>query len=271
MKRIPNILSIAGSDPSGAAGIQADIKAISANGGYGMAALTALTAQNSRAITGLYMVPPGFVAAQIDCVLADIQVDAIKIGMLGEASIIEAVVESLENAGCPIVLDPVMASTVGNRLLARNAVSALRELLIPQVTVLTPNLPEAAALLQTEEAYDRAGMEEQAQGLLNLGAKAVLLKGGHLSESESPDLLMTADGPVWFESIRLETKQSRGTGCSLSSALATQLALTGNMKKAVAKAKAYVFQSLDGGSGLSVGTGLGPLDHFSGLWPKECS
>lgn len=262
MTSIPNILSIAGSDPSGAAGIQADLKTISANGGYGMAALTCLTAQNSRSITGLHMVPPGFVAAQIASVLSDIRVDAIKIGMLGETPIIETVIAALADVECPIVLDPVMVSTVGNPLLARNAVSTLREQLIPLVTILTPNLPEAAALLGCEEAMNRAEMETQAQTLLDLGAQAILLKGGHLCGAESPDLLMTTKGAVWFESIRLETKNSRGTGCTLSSALATQLALTNDMEKAVTKAKEYVFQCLSADSRLLVGEGLGPLDHL---------
>lgn len=271
MNRIPNILSIAGSDPSGACGIQADIKTISANGGYAMAVLTSLTAQNSMGISGLHMSPARFVAAQIESVLSDVQVDAVKIGMLGEAPVIEAVAETMEGVECPIVLDPVMSSSTGNPLLARNAVSALCEILIPLVTVVTPNLPEAAVMLRTDVAEDRDEMEKQAKALLELGSKAVLLKGGHLPGPTSPDLLMTAEGSRWFESIRVETTHSRGTGCALSSALATHLALTGDMETAVGQAKRYLFQSLSDKSGLHVGRGRGPLDHFGELWRKKCS
>lgn len=262
MTPIPNILAIAGSDPSGGAGIQADLKAISANGGYAMAALTALTAQNSKIITGVHVVEPWFVSAQIDAVLSDIQVDAVKIGMLGEPSVIEAVVESLEDQNCPIVLDPVMISTGGNRLLARDAVSTLRQLLIPRVAIITPNLPEAAALLDIEEAIDRAGMEAQAMALLELGAKAILLKGGHLPGPESPDLLATEKGVFWFEAIRVETMRSRGTGCTLSSALATQLALTGDMQESVERAKHYMSQCLERSGALFDEEGTGAVDHF---------
>ncbi|RMC30984.1 bifunctional hydroxymethylpyrimidine kinase/phosphomethylpyrimidine kinase [Paracoccus alkanivorans] len=262
---IPNILSIAGSDPSGGAGIQADLKAISANGGYGMAAITALTAQNTQGVSAVHMVPPDFVAAQIGAVFDDIRVGAVKIGMLGDAAVIAAVARALEGRDCPIVLDPVMVSKSGDRLLAAEAVEALRGLLIPRATVITPNLPEAADLLGCGEAQDRAGMEEQARALLELGPQAVLLKGGHLAGMESPDLLIDANRILWLEGRRHATRNSHGTGCSLSSALATQLLLSDRLEDAVMAAKAYVSKALMAADRLLVGHGHGPLDHFWAL------
>lgn len=262
---IPSILSIAGSDPSGGAGIQADLKAISANGGYGMAAITALTAQNTQGVSAVHMVPPDFVAAQIGAVFDDIRVDAVKIGMLGDAAATAAVARALEGRDCPIVLDPVMVSKSGDRLLAADAVEALRSLLIPRATVITPNLPEAADLLGCREAQDRAGMEEQAHALLKLGPQAVLLKGGHLAGIESPDLLIDANRTLWLESRRHATRNSHGTGCSLSSALATQLPLSDRLEDAVLAAKTYVSKALIAADRLLVGHGHGPLDHFWAL------
>ena len=259
---IPNILSIAGSDPSGGAGIQADLKAISANGGYGMAALTGLTAQNTRGVSGIHMVPPAFVTAQIEAVFDDIRVDAVKIGMLGDAAVIAAVAQVLEICTCPIVLDPVMVAKSGDRLLAAKAVEALREVLIPRAAVITPNLPEAADLLDRAEAQDRAQMEEQAAALLTLGPDMVLLKGGHLGGNDSPDLLMSANRALWLESPRYATRNSHGTGCSLSSALATRLVLSDDAEQAVESAKSYVSKAISGADRLSVGQGHGPLDHF---------
>ncbi|SIS79906.1 bifunctional hydroxymethylpyrimidine kinase/phosphomethylpyrimidine kinase [Paracoccus saliphilus] len=262
---IPNILSIAGSDPSGGAGIQADLKAISANGGYGMAAITALTVQNTQGVSAVQMVPPDFVAAQIGAVFDDIRVDAVKIGMLGDAAVIAAVARALEGRGCPIVLDPVMVAKGGDRLLAVDAVAALRELLIPRATIITPNLPEAADLLGCAEARDRAGMEAQASALMDLGPQAVLLKGGHLGGADSPDLLVSANRIQWLESARHATRNSHGTGCTLSSALATQLALSEEVGQAVEAAKSYVYRALIAADRLRVGQGHGPLDHFWAL------
>lgn len=187
MTRIPNILSIAGSDPSGGAGIQADLKAISANGGYGMAVLTALTAQNTRGVSGVHMVPADFVTAQIEAILADIRVDAIKIGMLGDAAVTIAVAGALSGRDCPVVLDPVMVAKGGDRLLAAGAVKALRDRMISLAHVITPNLPEAADLLNQPEARNRDQMLKQARALLGLGPQAVLLKGGHLPGPDCPD------------------------------------------------------------------------------------
>lgn len=261
MSTVPNILSIAGSDPSGGAGIQADLKAISANGGYAMAAITALTAQNTQGVRGVQTVAPDFVAAQIAAVFADIRVDAVKIGMLGSAEVAQAVGAALEGCACPVVLDPVMVATGGNRLLAVSAVDALRAL-IPRATVITPNLPEAADLLDCAEAADRDQMQAQAQALLNLGAQAVLLKGGHLPGELCPDVLATRNGNIWFEAPRRQTRNSHGTGCTLSSALSTHLACGGDLTSAVGAAKTYISRAIAAADGLAVGLGRGPLDHF---------
>lgn len=269
---IPNILAIAGSDPSGGAGIQADIKAISANGGYAMAAITALTVQNTQGVSGIHPVPPDFIRAQIDAVLADIRVDAIKIGMLGDRATIDAVASAISGCGCPVVLDPVMVAKGGDRLLRRDAVQALRDRLMPLADIITPNLPEAADLLSSPEAVDAAGMEAQAAALLALGPRAVLLKGGHLPGACCPDLLMRADSvPIWVEAPRHVTRNSHGTGCTLSSALTTWLALTGDADLAMRKAKSYARQAIVAADGLSVGQGHGPTDHFWTLRSGECS
>ena len=259
---IPNILSIAGSDPSGGAGIQADIKAISANGGYAMAALTALTVQNTRGVSGVQLIDPAFVVAQIRAVFDDIRVDAVKIGMLGTAGISAAVAEDLAGRGVPVVLDPVMVAKGGDRLLAAEAVAALRDRLLPLAAIVTPNLPEAADLLGEAEARDRAGMERQARALLALGPRAVLLKGGHLAGEDCPDLFLDAGRAEWLVAPRTDTRNTHGTGCTLSSALATRLALTGDALAACRAAKAYVSRAIAGADRLSVGHGHGPTDHF---------
>ena len=259
---IPNILSIAGSDPSGGAGIQADLKAISANGGFGMAALTGLTAQHTRGVSGIHMVPPEFVIAQIEAVFADIRVDAVKIGMLGSVEVIRAVGQALKDCRCPVVLDPVMVAKGGDRLLEEDAVAAMRNELIPRATIITPNLPEAADLLHCPEARNRAEMEEQGRALLALRPEMILLKGGHLHEDDSPDLLVSANRMLWIEGPRYDTKNSHGTGCTLSSALATHLARTEEPDAAVRAAKAYVSRAISAADSLDVGQGHGPLDHF---------
>ncbi|MCM2563690.1 bifunctional hydroxymethylpyrimidine kinase/phosphomethylpyrimidine kinase [Lutimaribacter sp. EGI FJ00015] len=262
---IPNILSIAGSDPSGGAGIQSDIKAISANGGYAMAAITALTVQNTRGVRGAQMIPPDFVADQINAVFDDIRVDAVKIGMLGSAEITGAVAGALVGRDVPVVLDPVMVAKGGDRLLAADAVAALRDRLLPIATILTPNLPEAADLLDEPEAENRDDMQRQAKALLALGPRAVLLKGGHLAGGHSPDLLLTAHGADWLESPRIDTRNTHGTGCTLSSALATQLAHKGDPLPAARAAKEYIHAAIAAADGLQVGGGHGPVDHFHAL------
>ncbi|TCP63052.1 hydroxymethylpyrimidine kinase /phosphomethylpyrimidine kinase [Rhodovulum bhavnagarense] len=259
---IPNILAIAGSDPSGGAGIQADIKAISANGGYAMAAITALTVQNTLGVRAASLMNPSFVAEQVAAVFDDIRVDAVKIGMLGDAAIVEAVAQVLAGRDVPVVLDPVMVAKGGDRLLAGDAVAALRDRLVPLATVITPNLPEAADLLGCAEATTRDDMRTQAQTLLALGCGAVLLKGGHLAEDDSPDLLHAPARSEWLEGPRLRTVNTHGTGCTLSATLATHLALTGDPLAAALAAKAYTAGAIAGASALTVGRGHGPTDHF---------
>ena len=261
---VPNVLSIAGSDPSGGAGIQADIKAIAANGGHAMAVVTALTAQNTRGVHGVHLVDPEFVRAQIEAVLDDICVGAIKIGMLGDAAIIRAVTDSLAQQGTPVVLDPVMVAKGGSRLLADVALDALHALL-PQTTILTPNLPEAADLLECAEATTRSEMEAQARALLDLGPDAVFLKGGHLDGADSPDLLVTANSCDWIDAPRHATGNTHGTGCTLSSALATQLAMTSDLLTAAKAAKTYTLGAIRAADALSVGRGHSPTDHFFAL------
>lgn len=261
---IPNILSIAGSDPSGGAGIQADIKAISANGGYAMAAITALTAQNTQSVQAVQMVAPGFVTQQVAALRADIRIDAVKIGMLGSAEMVAAVRDALDGLKAPVVLDPVMVAKGGDRLLRADAVAALRDAL-PMAHVITPNLPEAADLLEQPEATSSDQMQAQARGLLALGPQAVLLKGGHLPGADCPDLLATENGQTWLPGARHDTRRTHGTGCTLSSALATLLGHGQPLPQACDGAKAYVSGAIRQADALSVGQGHGPTHHFHNL------
>lgn len=264
---IPNVLSIAGSDCSGGAGIQADIKTISANGGYAMSVITALTAQNTRGVTGVELVPVAMIARQIEAIRADIRIDAVKIGMLGTEEVIATVAEAIEGLECPVVLDPVMVAKGGDRLLASDAVAALRETLLPCSTVVTPNVPEAADLLGCSEARTFEDMLAQAPALRDLGARSVLLKGGHLTGVSSSDLLLTSEGTDRFDATRIPTRNTHGTGCTLSSALATHLAFGLTVRDAVRAAKAYVSDAIAAADRLSVGCGHGPLHHFC-RWMK---
>ncbi|NZD49903.1 bifunctional hydroxymethylpyrimidine kinase/phosphomethylpyrimidine kinase [Rhizobium leguminosarum] len=264
---ISNVLSIAGSDPSGGAGIQADLKAFSARGVYGMAVLTALTAQNTQGVSGVHLVPPQFVADQINAVFADVRVDAVKIGMIANAGIADAVAGALtDHRDIPIVIDPVMIAKGGAALLAPEAVGVLTRRLLPLATLLTPNLPEAAALLHQLVATNRAEMAAQAERLRALGPAAVLVKGGHLDSDESPDVLATAAGLHWFEARRVPTKNTHGTGCTLSSALAAELAKGASAREAVAIAKDYLAGAVAAAGSLTVGSGHGPVQHFHALW-----
>lgn len=265
---IANVLSIAGSDPSGGAGIQADLKTFSARGTYGMAVLTALTAQNTLGVTGVHLVPPSFVAEQIATVFADVRVDAVKIGMIATADIAEAVADALAPyADVPVILDPVMVAKGGATLLDPSAVSALRDRLLPLASHITPNLPEAAVLLDQDPAETRKEMLNQGQALLALGPRAVIMKGGHLSTNESPDLLLSDEGTVWFDAPRVATKNTHGTGCTLSASFAAELAKGAAAPEAFASAKAYVGGAIAASGALSVGKGHGPTHHFHALWP----
>ena len=267
----PRALTIAGSDSGGGAGIQADLKTFSALGCYGMSVITALTAQNTREVTAVHAAPVEGIVAQIDAVLSDIGVDALKIGMLLNAEIASAVGEALARwqAG-PIVLDPVMVAKSGDHLLAEEAIERLRRNLIPMAALITPNLPEAGALLgRNVEARDE--MERAAIDLLGLGPKAVLLKGGHLESSESADLLVYEDEGHhlmrrWFEYPRIETPNTHGTGCTLSSAIAAYLARGMRMEPAVERARAYMQKAIEAGAGYTLGKGHGPVHHFHALW-----
>ncbi|MEL6281688.1 MAG: bifunctional hydroxymethylpyrimidine kinase/phosphomethylpyrimidine kinase [Pseudomonadota bacterium] len=266
---IKNVLSIAGSDPSAGAGVQTDLKAIAANGAYGMAALTALTAQNTRGVKGVHLAPPDFVRDQILTVFEDVRVDAVKIGMIATADIAVAVAQALRDVRARnIVVDPVMVASSGDRLLAEDAVDAVRAELLPLAAAITPNLPEGAVLLEAAEPSNRAEMSAMATELLALGPAAVLLKGGHLTGAESPDVLATPNGQTWFEGARSPGRPIHGGGCTLSSTLATQLALKGEIVAATEAAKAYVAGAIAAADDLEVGSGARPLHHFHALWAQ---
>ena len=261
---IPNILTIAGSDPSGGAGIQADIKTICANGGYAMSVITALTAQNTHGVQAVSLCDTGLIARQLASLRDDIRIDAIKVGMLGDAAIIETVAEGLSGLACPVVIDPVMVAKGGDRLLEEAAVSALRKFL-PRADLITPNLPEAADLLGCAEANSFGEMREQAHALRDLGARAILLKGGHMQGDQSPDLLVTAQEEHWLDARRIATRNTHGTGCTLSSALATWLGAGLPLVQATRHAKDYLSAAIAGADRLSVGSGHGPVHHFHAL------
>jgi hydroxymethylpyrimidine/phosphomethylpyrimidine kinase len=267
---IANVLTIAGSDSGGGAGIQADLKTFSALGTYGASVITALTAQNTRAVTAIHDVPPEFVAAQLDTVFDDIDFAATKIGMLSRPEIIDAVADGLTRHGAAnIVLDPVMVAKSGDRLLRPEAIAALKARLLPLVTVITPNLPEAAVLLDLEAPQDEAGMIDAAAGLRELGPKAVLLKGGHMAGKDSVDVLDDGDEPLTLVAPRVATANTHGTGCTLSAAIAALLARGLPLREAVREAKAYVTGAIRAADRLSVGHGHGPVHHFHALWREE--
>ncbi|MEM1428578.1 MAG: bifunctional hydroxymethylpyrimidine kinase/phosphomethylpyrimidine kinase [Pseudomonadota bacterium] len=265
---IPTALSIAGSDPSGGAGIQADLKAFSARGVYGMAAITALTAQNTTGVAGVESVSPDFVASQIAEVLVDVRVDAVKVGMIASAETARCVAGALERVSAPIVVDPVMVAKGGAPLLPDNAVNAVREVLLPRATLLTPNLPEAARLLDAPVATDREQIAVQAAALLSLGPRAILVKGGHLDGGESPDLLVTEGAAIWLEAPRIATANTHGTGCTLSSAIAAELAKGQDVESAARTAKAWLNGAIAAADTLDIGQGHGPVHHFHALWPS---
>lgn len=261
MHRIPRLLSIAGSDPSGGAGAQADIKTFSAFGCYGMAAITALTAQNTRGVTAVWPVAPEAVSAQIAAVMTDIPPDAVKIGMIATPEIAAAVAAALGPAARNVVLDPVLIPTQGVSLAAAGLEAALRATLLPLARLVTPNIHEAAALTGTAQAVDVAAMTAQASMLIEAGAKAVLVKGGDLS-GEPVDVLV-ADGETRiFHGRRVETRHTHGTGCALSSAIAAELAKGAGLIDAIATAKPWLEGALAAAEALQLGEGRGPPHHF---------
>jgi hydroxymethylpyrimidine/phosphomethylpyrimidine kinase len=262
-------LTIAGSDSSGGAGIQADLKTFSALGVYGASAITALTAQNTQGVEAVLVVPPEFVARQIKVVARDLKIAAVKIGMLATSEVIEAVAAALEPMpGIPVVLDPVMLAASGDILLDEDAIETLRTVLVPRADLLTPNLPEAAKLLDSGEARDERTMSEQAAALRRLGAKAVLIKGGHAEGDEAVDLLVDEDGELRLLAPRVATSNTHGTGCTLSSAIAAELAKGASLRDAVGRAKAYVTAAIAAADELHIGQGRGPVHHFHRWWPK---
>jgi hydroxymethylpyrimidine/phosphomethylpyrimidine kinase len=259
----PIALTIAGSDSSGGAGIQADLKTFAALGVYGASAITALTAQNTMGVRGIHQAPAEFVTAQIDAVFSDLAVGAVKIGMVAELSIIDAIAAGLERWSPEhVVFDPVMVATSGDRLLAAEAVDALRTKLIPLASLITPNLPEAAALLDEPIASDEAAIERQGRRLLGLGCHAVLIKGGHGQGRESIDYLVDADSTMVLAAPRISTTNTHGTGCSLSSAIAAELAKGEDMASAVRNAKRWISAAIEAADRFSVGHGQGPVHHF---------
>jgi hydroxymethylpyrimidine/phosphomethylpyrimidine kinase len=259
----PAALTIAGSDSSGGAGIQADLKTFAALGVYGASVITALTAQNTQGVTGIHQVPADFVSAQIDAVFADLDVGAVKIGMVADLAVIDAIAAGLQRwSPRHVVLDPVMVATSGDRLLAEDAVEALRAKLVPRAAILTPNLPEAAALLNEPIASSEAAIESQGRRLLALGCPAVLIKGGHGQGSESIDYLVRESGAIALATPRVATQNTHGTGCSLSSAIAAGLAKGEDLQTAVRSAKAFISAAIAAADRFSVGHGHGPIHHF---------
>jgi hydroxymethylpyrimidine/phosphomethylpyrimidine kinase len=264
---VPRVLSIAGSDPSGGAGIQADLKSIAAHGGYGMAAITALTAQNTRGVAAVHVPPASFLASQLDAISDDISIDAVKIGMLGDAGVIDTVrTWLLKVRPAVVVLDPVMVATSGDRLLQETAEAALRDLL-PLAHLITPNLAELAMLLGEEAQETWAGALEQGKRLAAATGATVLVKGGHLAGAQCPDALVNTSGLLGAEVVevpgeRVATRNSHGTGCSLSSAMATVQVRVGDWEASLREVKPWLAGALETSAHLEVGAGNGPVNHF---------
>ncbi len=260
-RRMGRVLILAGSDSGGGAGVQADIKAVTMMGGFAATAITAITVQNTLGVHGVHPLPLEVITAQARAVLEDIGTDAVKTGMLGSVEVVETVAALLDEAKAPAVVDPVMVAKGGHPLLPDAAVEAVRRLMIPRAALLTPNAPEAEALTGLE-VRDIDGQRRAGEALLKLGAKAVLMKGGHVDGPTVIDLLMTADGETVLEAERIDTRHTHGTGCTLASACAAGLALGRPLEVAVAEAWAYVGEAIRRAPGL--GGGHGPLDHG---WP----
>ncbi len=261
-------LTIAGSDSGGGAGIQADLKAFSALGAYGASVITAITAQNTQAVTAVQEISTDVIAAQIDAVLSDLSVNAVKIGMLSSPEIISVVANGLKGFDGPIVLDPVMVAKSGDALLKDEAVSALISELLPMATVLTPNLPEAAKLLDETEAASSSVMQAQGQALLALGPQAVLMKGGHASGDICSDFLISQNDSVELTAKRVDTKNTHGTGCTLSSSITAGLAKKLPLNAAVREAHTYLKEAILKADDLDIGSGHGPVHHFHAVWTE---
>ncbi len=273
MKLYKTALTVAGSDPSGGAGIQADLKTFSALGCYGMSVITALTSQNTMGVRDIYEVSPEFVESQLNAILDDIEVHAVKIGMMHSPAIIEVVARCLEKYSVEkLVVDPVMFAKSGDRLIRDDAIDTLRERLVPRATVLTPNLPEAGELLR-RSIKTRDHMEESAHALLDEGPSCVVIKGGHLDFGGSDDYLAFRNGNKiegqWFYSRRETTSNMHGTGCTFASAITAFLAKGWDLKEAVQSAKEYIAGAVEAGSEYSIGKGHGPVSHFYKLWDEE--
>jgi hydroxymethylpyrimidine/phosphomethylpyrimidine kinase len=259
----PVALTIAGSDSSGGAGIQADLKTFAAFGVYGASAITALTAQNTEGVSAIHAIPADFLTAQLDALFGDLAVSTVKIGMLGGRAIVEAVTEALKRwQPRNVVLDPVLEATSGERLLAADALDTLRAELIPLASIITPNLPEAAVLLNEPVAGSDAAIETQGRRLLSLGCPCVLIKGGHAEGEASTDYLIRWDRTVVLASPRLAATNTHGTGCALSSAIAAGLAKGEEMETAVRNAKSFVSAAIASADRFRVGHGRGPVHHF---------
>ncbi len=264
-------LTIAGSDSGGGAGIQADLKTFSALGVYGASVIAALTAQNTKTVTDIFDVDPTFVAAQIDAVFDDLEVGAVKIGMLSRTDVIATVADRLAHWQPRwIVLDPVMVAKSGAKLLQEDAIGALRDRLLPMASVITPNIPEAKLLIGSEDLPSKP-MGALAARLQGLGARNVLIKGGHLEDEDSPDLLLYGGEHYRYNGPRVATRNTHGTGCTLSSAIAAELAKGEPLPNAVQNAKDYLTAALQHADTLTIGKGFGPVHHFHALWPTEGS
>lgn len=265
----PIALTIAGSDSSGGAGIQADLKTFGAFGVYGASVITALTAQNTIGVQAVYAVPPEFVAEQLSSVLGDLDVRAIKTGMLANAANILAVAAKLhQHEALRLVVDPVMIATTGAILLEPDAVNAMCEQLFPRADIVTPNLDEAAQLLLTAPAESPDDMVDQARAIAGRGARAVLLKGGHSDASEAADVLVSAGEVTWFSVPRIATTNTHGTGCTLAAAITAGLARGADLPRAVSEAKQYLTKAIEAGRDLGVGAGHGPVDHLADTGPS---
>jgi len=262
-------LTIAGSDSSGGAGIQADLKTFSALGVYGASVITAITAQNTVTITDVHAIPVKTVAAQIEAVLQDLEVGAIKIGMLSSPEIIETVASRIANFKGPVVLDPVMVAKSGDALLQQNAIDSLREHLIPRATLITPNLPEAATLLESPNADSDSRVEAQGRALLASGAKAVLMKGGHADGDICVDQLITQNSTLSLSAKRISTHCTHGTGCTYSAAIAAFLACGLSLSEAVTNAHDYLQKAIAEAERLQIGRGHGPVHHFHAIWSRS--